>query len=107
MFDYRTVVPGYRAFGSAYAEGMTDLDAAIRAKFPTATAQTPDLAAPYNWLRDTVLIALKLHAPGREEPGLGRLCTGCANPASGHFVFDPCPTKRAIVERLGINAEPA
>lgn len=91
---------------------MTDLDAAIRAKLTEIAAENDDdcnmqrgvscASQGYGNVASAVLAVLTAHVAGHEEPGLGRICTGCANPANGHFVFDPCQTKRAIAEQLGI-----
>jgi len=77
---------------------MSDLDTTIQTKFPTATGRTPELAAPYNMFRDTILAALKLHGSYDTDP--------CVKPEDGAWwspdQFKHCPTVVLIAEGLRI-----
>jgi hypothetical protein len=77
---------------------VTDLDAAIRAKFPVATTATPDLAAPYNGLRETLLAVLDEHPLSQDHNCVKDISAGL------WYEDEPCPTLLAIAKGLGIEA---
>lgn len=80
---------------------MADLDAEIRAKFPTATSETPDLAAPYNAFRDTLLAVLDEHPLNDRH-----MCVKDSNVIPEQwYEEEPCPTLLAIAKGLGIEVE--
>lgn len=79
---------------------MTDLDAAIRARLEDFCVS--DMCAEAG--KAALTAVLDLHKPGPATHGHENLCGHCSNPASGHFVHDPCPTVHAIAKALGIEA---
>lgn len=89
---------------------MSELDAAIR-QWVTEGSEYEDL--PTSWAKVTgaLLATLDLHQPcdaEQIEPGggaiWGKACVECGSGSIGSW---PCPTVRAIAEKLGVEVDDA
>ena len=86
---------------------MSDLDAEIRSRLGVAqdleAMGDPVTALTYSVLVDTIEAVLDLHADGEVH--------SCPAEIEGysvqrwHDAGDPCPTKRAIAEKLGVEVD--
>lgn len=84
---------------------MIDLDAAIRAKLAADDARVSD-EIYWDAYRDAVLAVLDLHQPPDVllEPLFKRYCATCGAYYEYPTLY-PCPTVRALAEKLGVEVE--
>lgn len=91
---------------------MTEIEAAIRAKLASwgddPCGYATCIVGGWAEMRDTLLAVLDLHKPRAavEGPLEGKpICDGCSDGTNEWLATaDPCPTKRAIAEKLGVEA---